>query len=422
VELAYVLLAAALGSVLAVFLLTYKHPDRLLAWLTGLTGGLVAVQIANVHVFTIVTFLWFLTVVRQKRGSWGPASAILVSVLPIALTVVVGDLVGNHLLAFQLLALAANTGMISAKSNFHDRRRMLFGVLTSSTVAACVALLQVSGTLPAQLWHRDISTLGRPTGIYPEPDWLGLFAAIGTILAWRLVDPRAKVRYVLLALNLTALVLAFARAAWVGLAASVIAFLILGLFSRRQARGGAVAACVFVTVLAAAGLALAPTVRADLAGRVQSIFIHDANDISGRARVQQIEGLTRLAGTAPWYGHGLSASGRVGVSGVYDAASTNDVGSNWILAFWVDAKVLALPFVLLLVIATARTARSIPGQMLVLLLVNDLFSNATFFPIMWLALGLALGAPRHPVSAENDGELEPESKAEKVREPQLLTS
>jgi hypothetical protein len=294
--------------------------------------------------------------------------------------------------------------MITAKSNSDDRRRMLFGVLSASTVAACVALLQVSGVLPAQLWHHEISSVGRPLGIYPEPDWLGLFAAIGTILAWRLVNSRAKIRYILLALNLSAFALAFARAAWVALAVSIIALLLPSLVRRRQARGGTVAACIFVAVLAAVVLALAPTVRADLHSRVQSIFVHQTSDISGQARIHQINGLTGLANSAPWYGHGLSANGRISVHGVYDASSTNSVGSNWILSLWVDAKYLALPFILLLVLTAARTMRSIPGQILIVLLLNNLFSNATFFPVMWLTLGLALATSGRSERADDEYE------------------
>jgi O-antigen ligase len=368
----------------------------------GVTGALVAVQVANVHIFTVVTFLWFLSVRRGRQGRWGRAGAVVVSVVPIALTALIGDLVNNPLLALQLLALALNAGLISAKSNSGDRRYMLFGILASCTLAACVAILQVGGVLPIELWHHDISTVGRPLGIYPEPDWLGLFAAIGSILAWRLIDPRATVRYILLALNVTALALAFARAAWVGLAASVMIFFLFRLFTRRNLRGGVLAAGLFITALAAIGLVLAPTIRTDLESRVESIFVHDSTDISGNARVQQTDGLLRLAQTAPWYGHGLSASGHVGVSGVYDPGSANSVGSNWILSFWVDAKLLALPLMLLLVLTTVCTARLIQGQMLVVLLVNDLFSNATFFPILWLSLGLAIAAVRLPLPVTDD--------------------
>ncbi|WP_406427824.1 hypothetical protein OHA59_19190 [Streptomyces sp. NBC_01589] len=372
----------------------YKHHSNALAWGVGASGALIGVQVSNVHVFTVVTVFWLLSV-HAKPGRWGIAIGLGLAVIPVATTALTGNLVNNATLALQLLALAGNATMIAAKSDRDDRRLMLYGVLSTSTIASVVALMQVSGVLGVELWHREISSLGRPQGIYPEPDWLGLFGAIGLVLAWRML-PRSTFRNVVLALNTATLALAFARAAWVGLVAAVVLHVAFSLVDRRrecrQARGRTVPTLLFLVAFAVVGLAASPGVRADLADRAQSIFISDPDDVSGRARVQQAETLIRLAETAPWYGNGISASGRVGVSGIYDPRSENSVGSNWVLSLWVDAKYLAAPLILLLIGVAAAGARTAAGQALAVVLVNNLFSNASFSPITWLLLGLVLAA------------------------------
>ncbi|MFI6492308.1 hypothetical protein [Streptomyces sp. NPDC050564] len=379
---------------------TYKHRSTALAWGVGATAALIGVQVLHVHVFTVLTVFWLLSV-QAKPGRWGVAIGLGLAVIPVAITAFTGELVDNAALALQLLALAGNATMIAAKSDRDDRRLMLYGVLSTSTIASVVGLMQVSGVLGLGLWHREISSLGRPQGIYPEPDWLGLFGAIGFVLAWRML-PRSTFRNVVLALNASTLALAFARAAWLGLFAAVVLHMAFSLADRRresrQARGRTVPTLLFLVALAAVGLAASPGLRADLADRAQSIFISNPNDVSGRARVQQIEGLTRLAETAPWYGHGISASGRVGVTGIYNPRSENSVGSNWVLSLWVDAKYLAVPLILLLIGAAAAGTRTVAGQALAVVVVNNLFSNASFSPITWLLLGLALAARSVPVN------------------------
>lgn len=363
---------------------------------SGATGALIGVQVSHVHVFTVVTVFWLLRV-QAKPGRWGVAVGLGLAVIPVAITAFTGELVDNAALALQLLALAGNATMIAAKSDRDDRRLMLYGVLSTSTIASVVALMQVSGVLGVGLWHGEISSLGHPQGIYPEPNWLGLFGAIGFVLAWRML-PRSTFRNVVLALNASTLALAFARAAWLGLVAAVVLHVAFSLVDRRresrQARGRTVPALLFLVAPAAVGLAASPGLRADLVDRAQSIFISDPDDVSGRARVQQIEGLIRLAETAPWYGHGISASGHVGVTGIYiyHPRSENSVGSNWVLSLWVDAKYLAVPLILLLIGAAAAGARTVAGQALAVVMVNDLFSNASFSPITWLLLGLVLAA------------------------------
>ncbi|MCF3130202.1 O-antigen ligase family protein [Streptomyces olivochromogenes] len=379
---------------------TYKRRSNALAWGVGATAALIGVQFAHVHVFTVVTVFWLLSA-KAKPGRWGVAIGLGLAVIPVAITALTGDLVNNATLGLQLLALAGNAIMIAAKSDRDDRRLMLYGVLSTSTLASVVALIQVSGVPGVELWHHNISSLGRPQGIYPEPDWLGLFGAIGLVLAWRML-PRSTLRNLVLALNAATLALAFARAAWVGLAAAVVLHVAFSLVGRRresrQAKSRTVPTLLFLVAFAGVGLAASPGLRTDLTARAQSIFFSNASDVSGRARVQQAETLIQLAETAPWFGHGISASGRVGVSGIYDPRSENSVGSNWVLSLWVDAKYLAAPLILLLIGAAAASARTVAGQGLAVVVVNNLFSNASFSPITWLLLGLVLAARSVPVS------------------------
>ncbi|WP_461172256.1 O-antigen ligase family protein [Arthrobacter sp. Z1-9] len=365
--------------------------------LVGIAGGLVAVQVFRVHVFTIMVIVWML----QRGGSFNSRgfSRTLLMAVPVglmAVTSVLGDMVNSKTLVFQLLGLAATAMLIITYSTQEDRRHMLGGLLAVTTFSSVVALLQVVGIVPIETWHASISSVGRPLGIYPEPDWLGMYAGVGVILAWRL--PLGKwVRIVAVAANAAALVLAFARAAWIAFAVAVLVVAILGLFDRKQPKPleqkrGRVGAAVLVSAGAAAVMLFLPQLVIDLTERLSRTLQVQEDDISGQARVRQFNSLMHLADIAPFYGHGLSASGRVGVWGqiITGIESDNNVASNWLLAMWVDGKYLAVPLILMLAFTAARYCRTIPGQALIMVLVSSLFSNATFFPVTWMLLALCL--------------------------------
>jgi hypothetical protein len=130
--------------------------------------------------------------------------------------------------------------------------------------------------------------------------------------------------------------------------------------------------------------------------------------VSAQARVQQNEGLLYLADSAPWYGWGISSSGRVGVSGRLNfGVSQNNVGSNWILSMWVDGAWLSLPLIAVLLFACVAAIRTIQGQLLVLVLLNSFFSNATFQPITWFLVALCLTQVRQRREASADTEVRP---------------
>lgn len=386
-------IAVTAASVLLV-LAALKARRAVAAWIVGGAGVLMAAQVGGAHLFTLATMLW-LVFTRPTGRSVFRATGLLVAAGGLAVTVLFGDLVNSRSLALQLMALAVTAVAIAMRAEDHDTRAMIRGALAVITFGASVGALQVAGVIPMELWHLDVSSIGRPTGIWPEPDWMGLMAALGLVLAWRLpLSP--LVRTAALSLNGLMFVLAFARAAWVALAVSVVLLVVLQFFTSRRAerpvgqrRGGAVA----VLLLLCVGLLVAsPELRSDLGRRVESLTTSSTEDVSGQARIGQTRALLHLADSAAPFGHGLSASGRVGVTGqlFLRGESVNNVASNWLLAMWVDGALLALPLIGFLLVFALRGARTIPGQMLVVVLVNSLFSNATFMPVAWLALALTL--------------------------------
>ena len=420
----------AIASIILVgafFILSRPGASRALAFLVGVSAGLMAVQIFRIHIFTIVVVLWFLVALRQRQPPiTRDAIALVVFAALLSSTALYGDLVNSPALGLQLTAFAIAAALIATMCDKADRWAILYGLLTVTTVGSLVGLGQVAGIVPSELWHLSISALGRPTGIYPEPDWLGMYSGVGLLLSWRL-RIGSLLRPGLLAVNALACILAFARAAWIAVAVVVLMMAVLAAATwarRRWARlaaqngtagqNGAAAPTstqapksmtgtnkssghlTSLIVMATALIVLItaiPVLGENLVTRLGQTLVAQADDVSAQARVQQINGLLELSSTAPWFGHGLSASGRVTSNGRLQLGdSQNNVGSNWLLSLWVDGQLLSIPLVLLLIVITVRTIRTIEGQALLLVLTSSLFSNATFCPVTWALLGLALAS------------------------------
>jgi uncharacterized membrane protein YsdA (DUF1294 family) len=373
--------------------------QRVIALLVGVTGALVAAQVFQVHIFTLMVIVWAVFG-RVTSRTWTPRGVVLplVSATLLASTALYGELVNSPTLGLQLIALTVSAAVIVLYGNQRDISMMLYGILAVTSASSVWALLQVIGIVPIQTWHLDVSSIGRPLGFYPEPDWLGMFSGIGVVLAWRL-PLRRWVRVILIVANLSAWVLAFARAAWIALAASAALAFVVYLLTRepqaknvKRVRSGRVVA---VALAGAAGLVAfetIPRLHDDLTERLSRTLTVQADDISARARVLQIDGLNHLALSAPWNGWGVSSSGRVGVSGILNLSgpATNNLGSNWVIAMWVDGAWLSLPIILVLVGAALFSLRTIQSNLLVLVLLASLFSNATYQPITWLLVGACL--------------------------------
>jgi hypothetical protein len=397
---------ALLAIAALVLLMGGTSRERNTALAVGAGGGLVAVQIAGVHLFTILVVLWSVARVgRSKPRRLDPLATLVGSAALVGVTVFFGDLVNSPTLALQLLALALSAALVGGLGDRRSVAWMMQGLLAVVSLGSLVALLQVANVIPTDLWHTDVSSVGRPTGIYPEPDWLGMLSGIGLVVSWAIPLP-TRLRTVLIFVNGCSWILAFARAAWIGVLVAALA-------------GGAVAAVRAaqrgeglrskelrgeaglwrgrlngVLLLFVAGVLLSaanPAFRTDVVSRVGTLFGTGDDDISGQARILQLQGLKSLVATAPWYGHGISAAGRVGVSGLIEYGQTdNNVGSNWLVSMWVDAKLLAAPLILCIVALVLRSVGRIAGPALAVVVVSSLFSNAMYMPIAWLLIGLCL--------------------------------
>src|SRR3954452_14779981 len=170
---AIVIASAALA---VLFLASYRRSGPLLAVLAGFSAGFVELKLGRIHLFTLAVILWLAfnggrSMERLPRGV-----AVLLCALPLAATALTGDLVNSPTLALQLLALAGSAAILAVFATTDDARRVLLGLLAACTVGSAAGLLQVVGLLDTQVWHPEISRLGRPTGLQPEPDWLGLYA------------------------------------------------------------------------------------------------------------------------------------------------------------------------------------------------------------------------------------------------------
>lgn len=400
--LTYVAVFIAVVFVLSL-LLSMKPAARatLLAVLVGMGAGLIGVQIAQVHVFTILLLIWVLFSKRASR-SIAPIEAILtiVAAALLASTVLYGELVNSPTLGLQLLALAGCTALIVIFASASDVKAMLYGLLIMTSASSVFGLLQIVGIAPYDVWHLSISALGRPTGLYSEPDWLGMMAGVGLVLAWRLPLQR-WVRVLLILANMSAWVLAFARAAWVAVVASAMLAVVVYLITRKKSaprvtpKSGRILATALSGVVAILAFSFIPSLHDNLVTRLSQTLRVADNDVSAQARVAQNDGLNYLASTSPWYGWGLSTSGRVGVSGRLNfGESRNNVGSNWVVSFWVDGGLLSVALLILFGAAVILTLRTIQSQVLVLVLLSSFFSNAVYQPVTWLMLGLCLSVVR----------------------------
>lgn len=401
--------AAVILSVVAV--LTHPHRRSALSFLLGVSAGLVGVQVFRIHVFTILAVIWlFLPGGAGNRNAAKFLAPLGFAAVLFSSTALLGDLVNSPTLALQLLGLVGSAAIVVLRSSREDAKAMLWGLLVISTIGSAVGLLQVFKLVPSDLWHLQISAIGRPTGIYPEPDWLGMYAGVGVILSWRLALPRvAKVLFTLT--NFMVLVLAMARASWVALVGTLLLVLCAAVVYRgthaagprakapRKGRLAAVGAAVLASAIA---LTAVPQLQEDLVRRISTMIgTVQEDDISGQARIRQNDSLMTLADTVPVYGHGISAAGRVGAWGQFDAVgeAQNNVASNWILGMWVDGAWFAVPLIAFLVTLALIRIRTIPGQVLTFCLISSLFSNAVFFPITWILVALAITAGQRRHSA-----------------------
>jgi hypothetical protein len=411
-----ILEAALILAVVAFVVVWAVRSDDLgnrLELLVGATAGLEFGQIANVHLFTIACGLYVLFGRTEPRGQrWLPATVVLVAAAALlSATVWTGDLVNTRGTGLQLFALALSAGAVATKTDLPGTRRMAYGLLGMTTFGAAIAVGQRTGIVPYTPFA-DPNQLGRVKGIWHEPDWLGMYSAIGLVLAFRLrMDSR--IHALVVSVLAAGLVLSLARAAWIALVLVLLASLLTtwwhGPRSAESTRRN-VKVAAFVAAGAVVVLALSPAFRTTIGERLGAILGTRGPDISVVARQAQNRALTTLEDSAPWYGHGLSSAGRISVSGRIEYGNApNNVASNWLLGWWIDGKFLAIPLILALLGIAIAGVGTTGGALLLLTLTASLASNATLVPIVWMAAGMAL--------AELSGQRRPFASPSSQRKP-----
>ena len=384
---------ALLGVVLMV-MLQLKNPRAPLAALVGATAGFQTAQIASVHIYCAAVGLWLvLGVARQRTGKMRTGWPLLVigCTALLASTALTGSMVNSKLVAVQLLLLAGTSTCLIAFGTPEEVRPFLLGLLAVTSLACVAAVAQYVGVLPYKIY---LGT-SRPIGFYSEPDWLGMFSAAGLVIAFR--SRIGWLRTPLVFLHVGVLLLAAARAAWLAVILVTILGYVISKITQRTSpvtveplRGGfrmVVGAALVIVVALTVSPKLQDSLQTRIAGATGA-----RPEVGVMARQQQNSSLLELESQAPFNGLGLSASGRVGVSGriAYISQSPNNVASNWLLGWWVDGGVFAVPIILLFLFAAARRMTTTSGLLLGTVLISSLFSNATLIPVAWFALALCL--------------------------------
>ena len=321
----------------------------------------------------------------------------------VAATAWVGALTNDPKVSLLLVSLCGAAVLIAPLwSQPNARDQLLTATVISITVWSFIGLMQVTGVVHAHLQTQDITALRRPQGWYPEPDYLGLFAAIGLYLCvWESGSLKMKRYVVRIAAVICglALLLSFARAAWLAFIAALAYRTVLAITTnrrettRRSVRrvAGTFASIVFAVTLA---LSFSPMLRSDIGRRIETFTTRNAeSDVSGEARRRQTTELLALGRAAPWYCWGFTSSGRVDSFGgvITDGRSPNNVGSNLFLSLWLEAKLLALPLLLtLVVLCVSRGSFPSSRPLMVLILINSIFSNVFMFSMCWFVISACL--------------------------------
>jgi hypothetical protein len=379
--------AVAAGGLLLALLATHRKAPDALEYALGASAGLYGAQIAKVHVFTVICAVYLIVGRKQSRRPAGPSLLLLAAVALLLVSVPLATSVNRPTLALSLIALALGSVLIGRRATRSSAQRMLWGLFGTCTLAAVIAVGQKLGAIyytPIV----DANGLNRVHSFYTEPDWLGLFSATGLLLAFLLPFQRHRKTQLLLGSFLLAgLLLSGARVSWVSFTVAFVVMLVgLRHVERRALNNGRiiVLAVVMVTVVAIAVPALSTSV-------INRLTAGGANQLSVHTRTAQIASLESLSTRAPWHGLGLSAAGRVDVSGkIIAGRAKNSVATNWILGWWVDAKYLAIPIIALLIGLALRNIGRASGLLLGMVLLNSFYSNAVIEPLTWLVVGLAL--------------------------------
>ncbi|TFC89887.1 hypothetical protein [Cryobacterium sp. TMT4-31] len=387
------ILAAVAAVLVVVFFATYSRGLEVLSFSIGASSGFILLQVNGVHIYTILVLV-YVVVSRAKNPKL--LARILLFVTACGLMVVtafVGDLTTTVGLGFQLALLAVSTGLFVFRADPKHLQIARNGLLLFVTFGAATAIGQAVGILPEQLFQLEGAELHRPSGIYPEPDWLGLYSAAGVLLAV-MAPLRRQWQILFLTINALGVVLASARAAVLALVVVAVWALFRNFVQHRKAAKSHGLPAIVITFVVLIGFifvfSLFPVEVELLLHRMSSALVVGGGDGVTVARYAQIDGLRNLFESAPWYGHGLSASGRVNGFGAIDYSfAQGSTGSNWFFSLLAEGKFIAIPMIGCLIFTAAFGNRK-GAYLLVLILVNSVFSNALFFPLTWFAIAMCM--------------------------------
>jgi hypothetical protein len=388
-------IALALAAVLA-----HERSKQIKEWMVGAAAGFDFAQVLHVHIFTIAVAFWLFTGgSAERRKLSGVTTAFLVAAAVLAATAFIGPLSVNHTLALQLVALAISAAIVGITATPDAVQRMANGLLTACLASACWGILQKFGIVPLRHFE-GVEAAGRVMGLYREPDWLGLFCAVGIVVTLRLDCSRRR-KITFLSILGVALLFSLARASIVALGIVAVVAVVANLLSKsRTAHRSRNRQVLFgFAVVVAIVLFLSPGLSSRIMTRFQTGFSNTGQDVGAHARTQQVHSLSSLAHNAPWYGDGFSAAGRVLVTGriYYGHIPASDaVATNWVLGWWVDGQYLALPLIVIFCLLTLLSMNKLGGQLLCVVLVTSLVSNAVMLPVTWFAIGLCLASTAEP--------------------------
>jgi hypothetical protein len=200
-----------------------------------------------------------------------------------------------------------------------------------------------------------------------------------------------KLKHFHLAFNAFAVVLSGCRGSWLSLAVVLFYFLVLKLFGkyRNTIKTYNLKVILFYGALSLIYLSTTSALFVYITSRITGVA-QESLDISTQARVLQNQSMIDLIRHGDWFGYGISASGRVGVLGGINSASTNNVGSNWVLSLIVDTGIFCIPFLTLVIYFFIKSKNNFVNLTFMCVTTNALVSNTFYQPIFWLTFSLLI--------------------------------
>lgn len=342
-------------------------------------------------VLLVIFFLVYRPFGLKKPGNTYIARGII-AFFPLYVTSLLGKFTNSNLVALQFFLLGLGAFwlvgfLLQNETREVFQRGFLYGISNVGLINSVIVLIQISRISDDPVFGHLYEN--RPTGLYLEPDFLGYFALISLIAVYYL---KPKWTSILVVIPLiTSLIMSLARASWLSSFIFLLFFVIFAggtsRFFVKILQSIFALSCCFIFLVD-----LVPQSQFNLVqDRIASITQQNPTDTARLARIRQWDGLGELARRSPWYGAGLTSSGRIQMQGsISNEKTENNVGSNWILSFWAEAKLLSLSYFAIAILAVFRARKTVFQPMLIITFVNSLFTNMVWYTITPVLLGLAI--------------------------------